>query len=110
MSWYGSVSFHGQQAAEKSLKALLVRHEISFPNTHNVEQLLQLARPAAPGLDERLAGARTLTPYAVRLRYPGEGPLPDREAARGHLDLAKKVLEEVRSFLAPYLDAGPPGT
>ena len=108
MSWYGSASFHAQQATEKSLKALLVRHEIAFPKTHNVEQLLQLAEPVTPGIGEGLAEARTLTPYAVRVRYPGEGPLPDRDQAGRHLALARRVLDEVALLLKPYLDAGPP--
>ncbi len=30
---YESVGFHAQQAAEKYIKALLVRHQIEFPKT-----------------------------------------------------------------------------
>jgi len=31
-----TAAFHAQQAAEKFLKALLVRHQIPFPKTHDI--------------------------------------------------------------------------
>lgn len=40
--WF-AVAFHAQQAAEKYLKAFLVRHQIPFPKTHVIQQLLKLA-------------------------------------------------------------------
>lgn len=70
MPSYGSASFHAQQAAEKSLKGLLVRHQVEFTKTHNIGQLLRLAEPLAPGIGERLVEAATLTPFGVRVRYP----------------------------------------
>jgi HEPN domain-containing protein len=36
------VAFHAQQAAEKSLKALLVARQVEFPKTHDIERLLEL--------------------------------------------------------------------
>ena len=36
------VAFHAQQAVEKYLKALLVRHQIEFSKTHDIENLLRL--------------------------------------------------------------------
>lgn len=109
MPSYRLVSFHAQQAAEKSLKALLIRHQVEFGNTHNLGELLRLAAPVAPGIDQMLAEARALTPYAVKARYPGEEPPPDRNEAGRHLALARKVLEYIRALLKPYLDAGRPG-
>ena len=43
---YTPVGFHGQQAAEKFLKGLLTRHQIPFPKTHDIEELLVLAEKA----------------------------------------------------------------
>ena len=34
------VAFHCQQAAEKYLRAFLVRHQIEFPKTHDIAKLL----------------------------------------------------------------------
>jgi len=108
MPSYRLVSFHAQQAAEKSLKALLIRYQVDFGKTHNLGELLRLAEPVAPGIDEMLAEARALTPYAVRARYPGEEPPTDRDQAGRHIALGQKVLERVRALLKPYLDAGRP--
>jgi len=37
-----AVCFHSQQAAEKFLKALLVAHQVYFPKTHSIMELLEL--------------------------------------------------------------------
>ena len=38
-----TVCFHAQQAVEKSLKAALALHDIEYPWTHNLGELLKLA-------------------------------------------------------------------
>lgn len=61
--------FHAQQAVEKALKAYLAHHGISFPYTHNLAKLVELAGQ----VDERFSGlvsvVEPLTPYAVEARY-----------------------------------------
>lgn len=42
------VSFHAQQAAEKYLNGYLVWHEIEFPRTHALEDLVLLAAEKEP--------------------------------------------------------------
>jgi HEPN domain-containing protein len=106
-SW-GPSSFHSQQAAEKALKALLVRHQIEFHRTHDIGELLQLAEPCTPGISGALAPAQALTPFAVETRYPGSEPVTKAEAAR-HVELADRVMTHVRQTLASYLTAGRPG-
>jgi len=105
-SWDTS-SFHAQQAAEKALKALLVRHQVNFRKSHDIGELLQLAEPCAPGISAELAAANTLTTYAVDTRYPGLEPVTKAEAER-HADLADRVLTSVRQHLASYLSPGRP--
>jgi HEPN domain-containing protein len=39
------IAFHCQQAAEKYLKALLVRHQIEFPKTHEAVAKFEAAAP-----------------------------------------------------------------
>jgi HEPN domain-containing protein len=107
LSSWDTSSFHSQQAAEKAIKAVLVRHQINFPKSHDIGELLQLAEPCAPGISADLADAQILTPYAVDTRYPGTEPVSKAEAAR-HVDLADRVLEYVRQHLATYLTAGRP--
>lgn len=109
MPSYDLVGFHAQQAAEKALKALLIKHQVPFGKTHDLEDLLRLAEPVAPGIRQELAEAEALTPYAVDARYPSEEPPLDRDAATHHLAAAQKVLDSVGTLLKPYLDAGRPG-
>jgi HEPN domain-containing protein len=104
---YWTASFHAQQAAEKALKALLTRHQIEFARTHSIGELLQLAESAVPGISARLEAARDLTRHAVADRYPGdEGPVSHVSAGR-NVELARSVLESIKTELQAYLDAPP---
>jgi HEPN domain-containing protein len=69
---FDNVGFHAQQAAEKFIKALLVRYQIEFPKTHSIAVLRQLIVQVDQALAERLALADALTPYGVEFRYPGD--------------------------------------
>jgi HEPN domain-containing protein len=108
LATYWTVSFHAQQAAEKALKALLTRHQLEFTRTHNIGQLLRLAEPAAPGISTRLDAARDLTRHAVLDRYPGENVPVNQITARRHLDVARAVMDDVKTELRTFLEAGPP--
>jgi HEPN domain-containing protein len=110
LPFYGTASFHAQQAAEKALKAVLVRHQVEFDRTHNLARLLDLAEPVAPGVGVALAGATELTRFAAAIRYPLTLQEPSREDARGHLALAREVLAWVAAALRDYLDAEPSAT
>lgn len=103
---YWTASFHAQQAGEKALKALLTRHQIEFGKTHSIGELLQLAEPVAPGISPSLDAARDLTRHAVVDRYPGDEAPVSRESARRHADLARAVVDTVKSRLQSYLEAG----
>jgi HEPN domain-containing protein len=64
-----TLCFHAQQAAEKSVKAVLLRLGVPFPRTHSLDILLQMLpegcrRP--PDEDE----IRDLSGYAMAGRYP----------------------------------------
>jgi HEPN domain-containing protein len=66
-----ALCFHAQQAAEKSVKAVLVHHGVAVPKTHNLKILLEMV--SAHGVvPPDVAGAPRLTDYAVVFRYPGE--------------------------------------
>lgn len=82
------VGFHGQQAAEKLLKAALAAHGIDFPRTHSIRFLVDLLddHDLAPPAD--LHGVTELYPFGVQLRYetPLDGEPLDRAATRDLLD------------------------
>ena len=98
--------FHAQQAVEKYLKALLVRHQIEFPKTHDIEKLLRLLRTAHPELADSLLEAKWLTPFGAEIRHPGDFPetLPGDENRA--VALAGRVRGAVMTVLGPYLSGG----
>lgn len=66
---FANAAFHGQQAAEKALKAVLTVHCADIGRTHNLLALagqLAEAGEVLPVSDELLS---LLNPYAVALRY-----------------------------------------
>jgi HEPN domain-containing protein len=95
------VAFHAQQAAEKYLKALLTRHQIEFPKTHELRRLLDLLDPVEPGLAESLKDARWLEPFGVEIRYPGDRP----DTMPGDELRARELAQRVRSAVAGVLDS-----
>ncbi|MDE3087921.1 MAG: HEPN domain-containing protein [Chloroflexota bacterium] len=89
-----------QQCAEKYLKALLVRHGIDFPNTHDLDELEDLV--IGPDPDVRLIDKFliVLNPYGIDIRYPGLRAAPE-EAKE-----AIKAMKEVRKFVRARLGLG----
>ena len=55
--------FHSQQAAEKYLKAFLTSHQVEFPKTHSIRELLNLTKKVDAGLASSLARAAVLSPF-----------------------------------------------
>ncbi len=90
-----AITFHAQQAAEKYLKALLTRHQVIFPKTHDLEQLLDLIESIHNDLAATLRDIIILTPYGVELRYPGDRPDATADEAREAVLLACKVRDAI---------------
>jgi HEPN domain-containing protein len=63
--------FHAQQAAEKSVKAVLLHYGVAFPPSHNLSVLFALL-PGDVAPPQDLADIVGLTVYAVSARYPDE--------------------------------------
>jgi HEPN domain-containing protein len=85
--------FDIQQAAEKSLKAVLVFKKVPFPRTHALSSLLSLFEQADMKLPEGLDALAELTVYAVSTRYPGDFEEVSDEEYRRSLTLAEMALE-----------------
>jgi HEPN domain-containing protein len=100
---YFPCAFHCQQAAEKFLKAYLVRHQVEFRKIHDLDDLLKLTSQVEPTLQEELASCGWLTPFGVELRYPGDQAEVDRTTAQKALAEAKRVRQVIMEHLAPYL-------
>ena len=94
-----SIGFHCQQAVEKYLKALLVALQVEFPKTHDIEDLIELLSPCQPDVAAELAGAVILSPFGVRIRYPGDFPELPRGVERRLFELAKRTRQLVTVLL-----------
>lgn len=86
---HDAVCFHAQQTSEKYLKAFLQEQGASFPKTHSLIELLEIALPIDESLELQRELLVQLERYAVRYRYPGESA--DKDEARAALRATKGV-------------------
>ena len=84
--------FDTQQAAEKSLKAVLLVHGIPFRFVHDITELLTLLEKNGISLPEEIRTSSELTDYAVENRYTGPfEPVTEEEFKRA-LQIAEAVV------------------
>lgn len=92
-------AYHAQQAAEKALKSFLAAHNHPIPQVHALVPLVAACQAIVPDFSRFQGAAQTLTPYAVRFRYP-PGPLePPLSDAREAQELATEIVQFVRQRL-----------
>jgi HEPN domain-containing protein len=65
----GALCFHCQQAAEKALKAVLLRYQVEFPPTHNLQDLFNLL-PSPVSAPPEIKDAVHLSGFVIKGRYP----------------------------------------
>lgn len=95
---YEHQCFHALQAAEKSLKAVLLTHGIAPPRSHDLAFLLAQL-PKSIMVPVELVGLPLLTKYAVQLRYPGvTAPITAIEY-RTALELAREAVNWASSIV-----------
>ena len=63
--------FDAQQAAEKAIKAVLLKFGVPFPFIHDLGDLLDLVEKAGESVPRSVRDAGRLTRFAVVTRYPG---------------------------------------
>lgn len=98
-SYYAAIGFHAQQAAEKYLKAFLVDHQIEFPKTHDLAELLDRVSAVNASLAESLDEITVLTSYGVDARYPADLPEISPDEAGRAVELAKMVRDAIISVM-----------
>ena len=67
--------WHGQQSAEKALKAALILEGIAFPYTHDLDALKRLL-PENWKVHDIHDDLSDLTEWTIEARYPGAWPEP----------------------------------
>ena len=74
--------FDAQQAAEKAIKAVMIKRRVEFPYTHDLARLLSLLEDAGEEIPDAVLQAADLTDYATVTRYPGMAePVTEQEYA-----------------------------
>lgn len=92
------VAYHLQQAAEKALKAVLIRHGAEVPLTHDIGLLLDLCAEHLPESRE-WGGAVRLTIYGTQARYPGLAEQVGEREVEEAVGIAARIVETVASRL-----------
>lgn len=93
-NWDG-VCFHGQQCAEKYLKARLCEAGTPFGKIHDLVQLLNAVTPVEPGWKEFQRYLAYLSEFAVAYRYPGDSA--DKDMALQAIDFCSQFRGAARS-------------
>jgi HEPN domain-containing protein len=83
-----------QQAAEKAIKAVLVREQISFPKTHDLDRLRNLL-PSAARAPIAALDLSALSEWAVESRYPGDWPEVSTADAVGAVETTTVLLDRL---------------
>jgi HEPN domain-containing protein len=91
--------FHAQQAAEKAIKALLIKYDVEFPYVHDIAELLTLLEKTNHAIPENIREGERLTRFAVFTRYPGVAASVSYEEYEESLNLAEAVVNWVQDQL-----------
>jgi HEPN domain-containing protein len=85
------VCYELQQSVEKSLKALLIFHQIIIPHSHNIAELLSKLKENDILIPEEIFLSKKLTDYAVETRYPHYDEPLQEEDYNEALEIAQNV-------------------
>jgi len=96
--FYEQFCFHAQQAAEKSLKGILVKLGVEFPFTHDLQLLLDILADDI-SVPTELYDIVELNAYSVMIGYPGASePITEHEYSRA-IQLARMAIEWAESII-----------
>jgi HEPN domain-containing protein len=93
--------FDAQQAAEKAIKALLIKLNVNFPYVHDLAELLTLVEKAGQAVPEPIKRAGELSRFAVFTRYPGVGPTIKEKEYRETVEIAARVVKWAENIILP---------
>lgn len=96
---YDAVCFHGQQCAEKYIKARLCEAGISFGKVHDLVALLEQVLTIQPGWEKFREDLAYLSDFAVSARYPGE--TADKNTAQDARKRCSRFRKAARLILVP---------
>ena len=92
--------FHAQQAAEKLLKATIKAAGVEYPLSHQVAELLDIARDAGAPVPIEFEDLKHLSPFAVQFRYDA---LPVIGAADLDPLSVRRLVADLRSWVEQFV-------
>lgn len=97
--FYEDLCFEAQQSVEKTLKALCIYNQISFPKTHDISFLISLLEKNEIEVSDRIKNAKRLTDYAVETRYPADlEPVTENEY-KTVIKIAEEIFESIDQII-----------
>jgi HEPN domain-containing protein len=100
--YWEDLCFQAQQAAEKSLKALLLHRGVRFPYVHDLAELIELLEQQGESIPLGIREVARLTNYAVEARYPGLAEPVTWEEYEMAVTLAEEVVHWVEKSLESH--------
>jgi len=101
---YTSSCYASQQAAEKSIKALILSNGKIIPKVHSLDRLLSELKKIGINTIQIEKSAQILDKYYISTRYPGQygGPegLYDESDAQSAITAAKSILLFVKNKIS----------
>jgi HEPN domain-containing protein len=92
--------FDAQQAAEKAIKAVLIKQDVKFPYIHDLAELLTLAEETGIKIPKSMKVAGELSKFAVFTRYPFESsPIVEKEYTEA-VKIAQAVLRWAEGIIS----------
>jgi len=89
---FSTVTFHCQQAAEKSLKAYIIFHKQPILRTHDLLLLLELCMQIDGEFEKIFDAANYLNPFSTKFRYPTEYDIPNFADAEHAIKQSQKIV------------------
>ena len=83
------------------MKAVCIHHDIDFPYTHDLADLLTLVDEQGLNIPSAVRKAALLTDYAVFTRYPGLAEPVTEEKYEEAVALAERVVKWVEGVIEP---------
>jgi HEPN domain-containing protein len=99
--FWEDLCFNAQQAAEKSIKAVLQHKQIPFRYVHDLEELITALENHKVVVPQSIKDAEVLSQYAFATRYPGELEEVTEEEYHRAITLAEQVVHWAESLLTP---------
>ena len=97
--FFEELCYELQQCAEKSIKSIFIKHNLEFPKTHNIDQLIKLLKLNSINFPDNLLDVSFMTQYAVRTRYPDDIRKITEEEYLEALEITQKVYDWAKNFI-----------